>query len=89
MSRSRFFTNPGLEAVAQRVHVTVGAHAGIAEQVPGAADALAALEQDERPSGALAAQVHGGTDARQAGADDEHLHMFRWHAGRLSRRILL
>src|SRR4029077_5747201 len=28
---------PGLEAVAQRVHVAVGADAGIAEEIPGAA----------------------------------------------------
>src|SRR4029450_10279476 len=35
---------PRPEAVAQRVHVGIRAHTGIAEQVPGAAARLAALE---------------------------------------------
>ena len=45
----RLRLRPRLERVAEREHVRVGADAGIAEQVPGAADAVAPLE-DRRSS---------------------------------------
>ena len=62
---------PGAERVAQGGHVRVRAHAGIAEQVPGAADGVAGLEEGEgapRPP-----QVGPGADAREARADDRDL----------------
>ena len=70
---------PGLERVAQRVHVRIGADAGVAEQVPGAAEALAAFEDDEAAVGAALAQVHRRADARQAGADHQHVEVFDRH----------
>ncbi len=36
-----FFAFPGLKAIAQSVHITVAADAGVAEQVPGATHSLA------------------------------------------------
>ena len=63
----------GRKRVAQRVHVGVGADAGIAEQVPGAADRLAAFEDGVALARAAVLQVPGGADARQAGADDQHV----------------
>jgi hypothetical protein len=43
--RDRHFARPRPEREAKRVHVGIRPHAGIAEQVPGAADALAHVEQ--------------------------------------------
>ena len=62
---------PGFEVVAEGVHVAVRPDAGVAEQVPGAADGVAAFEDGEIEAGAIALQMHGGADAGQAGADDE------------------
>ena len=77
----RLGLDPRLERIAQREHVRVGADAGIAEQVPGAADAVAALENDETLARALLLQVIAGADAGQAGADDQDVEMFCWHGG--------
>jgi hypothetical protein len=76
-------TGPRAEGVAERVHVGVGAHAGVAEQVPGAPDPLAGLEQHEARAGAEPAQVHGGADARQTGTDDDDVDVVvgRGHGG--------
>ncbi len=68
---------PGPPREAKCVQVRVGAHAGVAHQVPGAAHGLAPLEDDVR----LAAQ-HGlsavrHVDTGDAGADDEHVDVFR------------
>src|SRR6185437_15202443 len=43
--RLRF--GPRFERIAQRKHVAVGTNAGIAEEVPGAADAIASLQDHE------------------------------------------
>ena len=51
----RLLMCPRLERVAQRVHVAVGSHPGIAEQVPRSAQPLATLEDHERPIRTLAA----------------------------------
>ena len=72
----RLRLGPRLERIAQREHVAVGADAGIAEQIPGAADAVAALEDDETLAGALLLQVIARADAGQPGADDQHVEMF-------------
>ena len=71
-----FCVEPRLEAVAERVHVAVRAHAGIAKQVPRAADRVARFEQHERLSRALLAQVHRCADAGEACADDDDVEMF-------------
>ena len=75
----RLGLDPRLERIAQRVHVGVGADAGIAEQIPGAADAIAAFENDKALARALLLQVIARADAGQAGADDQDVEMFGLH----------
>src|SRR4029077_10412354 len=53
----RVFVAPRLERVAKRVHVGVRADAGVAEEVPGAADRLAGLEDRVALAGGVALQV--------------------------------
>src|SRR6185312_13230641 len=66
---------PRAERVAQGVHVGVCAHTGVAEQVPGAADPLARLQDHVGAVGTLALEVARGTDPRQAGAHDEDINV--------------
>src|SRR5581483_9284823 len=87
-SGDRLRFGPRLEGIAERVHVRVGADAGIAEQIPGAADGMAAFEDDESLRRTFGLQMIAGGDAGQAGADDQHVEMFNrhcalrnWHAG--------
>src|SRR6202043_1575003 len=75
----RLRLGPWLERIAEREHVRVGADAGITEQVPGAADAVAALEDHERLARALLLQVIACADAGKAGADNQHVEMFWCH----------
>ncbi len=72
----RLRLGPWLERIAQREHVAVGADAGIAEQVPGAADAVAALEDGKALARTFVLQVISRADAGQPGADDQHVEMF-------------
>ena len=62
---------PGAERVAEGEHVRVGPDARVAEQVPGAADGVAGLEDGEGRPRAVGLEPVGGADARQPGADDE------------------
>ncbi len=64
---------PGAERVAEREHVGVGADAGVAEEVPGAADRRAGLEDRVALARTVAPQVAGGADAGEAGADDQDI----------------
>jgi hypothetical protein len=73
---------PGAEGVAQRVHVGVGADAGVPEQVPGAPDGTACLEDGVGGPGALGLDVVAGADARQPRADDEDVEVLRGGHGR-------
>ncbi len=77
--RDRLRLGPRLERIAEREHVAVGADAGIAEQVPGAADAVAALEDDKALGGAFVLQMIARADAGEPGADDQDVEMFGWH----------
>ncbi|SIM14672.1 Uncharacterised protein [Mycobacteroides abscessus subsp. abscessus] len=67
---------PGPEVVAEREHVRIRAHTRVAEQIPGAADALARLQHHEL----LARQLTGDTarhaDTRDPGAHDDNVDMF-------------
>ena len=72
----RLRLGPRLERIAEREHVAVGADAGIAKQVPGAADAVAALQDDVALARAFLLQVIARADAGQAGADDQDVEMF-------------
>ena len=71
---------PRLERVAEREHVGVRADARVAEEVPGAADGVAGLEDGKGLLGQLGAQVAGGADAREAGADDQDIDVFGGHS---------
>ena len=66
---------PRLEAIAEGVEVAVRADAGIAMGEPGAAEALLRLQHHEAGARELVGQVIGATDARDAGADDQHVDM--------------
>src|SRR5215475_8475132 len=69
--RDRLRLGPWPERIAEREHVAIGADAGIAEQVPGAPDRVAPLEDDKALAGALRLQVIAGADAGHSGADDQ------------------
>src|SRR5216684_7189810 len=77
----RLRLGPWLERIAEREHVRVGADAGIAEQIPGAADAVAALEDHKALGRTFLLEVKTRADAGQAGADNQHVEMFWWHGG--------
>jgi len=57
---------PRLEAVAEGVHVAVRAHARVAEQIPGAAQVIAAFEDQIGPIRAQASASVAGADAGDA-----------------------
>src|SRR5229473_4002995 len=67
---------PWLERIAHRKHVAVGPDARITEQVPGAADAVAALKNDKTLGRTIVLQVIARADPGQSGADDQHIDMF-------------
>ena len=64
---------PRSERVAERVHVRVGADAGIAEEIPRAADGVAAFEDGVGAAGAASLKVIARRDAGEPGADHEHI----------------
>ena len=66
---------PRLERIAKRVHVAVAADARIAEEVPGPAEVLASLEEQERPMRTLGSEVAGCTDPRQTSPHDEDINV--------------
>src|SRR6476619_1248801 len=72
----RLRLRPRLERIAEREHVAVGADPGIAKQIPCAADAVAALEDDVVLARALFLQMIARADAGKPGADDEDVEMF-------------
>ena len=76
----RLRLRPGLERVAEGVHVGVGADPRVAEEVPGAADRVPRLEEGERLVRAVAPQVAAGADAGQAGSDDQDVEVLGRHA---------
>src|SRR5258708_5773548 len=69
--RDRLRLGPWLERIAQREHVAVGADAWIAEQIPGAADTVAALEDRIALAGAFLLQVVARADAGQPELPDQ------------------
>src|SRR6185503_14999134 len=69
----RLWLLPGPERVAEGEHVGVGADPGVAEQVPGAADRIARLEDREALRRAALAKMAGGADPGDPGPDDQHV----------------
>ena len=76
--RDRIGVGPRPKGVAERVHVGVGAHAGKFEQIPGPADGAARLEDGVCFRRATALKMDGGANARQPGADDQHVERFEY-----------
>ncbi len=72
---------PRPEVVAEGEHVRVRADAGVAEQVPGAADRVRAARGSRTSCRAVAGQVAGHPDAGDAGTDDQDVDVFNWHGG--------
>ena len=64
---------PRLELVAEGVQVGIGANAGVAEQIPGAAGGVARFEDRERLVGLLGGERVRRPDTGDAGADDQHV----------------
>ncbi len=77
---NRLFRFPGLEAEAERLHVAVGADAGVLEEVPRAADVGAAFEDDVGAIRAQGLQVVAGANPGYARADDDHIDVLGSHA---------
>ena len=72
------------------MHVTVRANAGIAKQIPGAADLVAPLQQDEVTIRAIPLKAHRGANAGEARAnnnDVKRLCVHFFHGGDINRRI--
>ena len=65
-----FLPQPRLVGEAEREDAAVGADAGEAKEVPGAADTRAALEDGVRVSGVALLDAVGGADTGDARADD-------------------
>src|SRR5258705_6750115 len=72
----RLGIGPRPEPITEREHVRVRPDARVTEQVPGAADGVAAFEHDHRLVRALLAQLAGGADAGQACPDDQNVCCF-------------
>ena len=70
---------PRLEDVAQGIHVGVRPDAGVAEQIPGAADGRAPFQDRIGATRTVGLQVNGGADSRKARAHDQDVEMFARH----------
>ena len=81
----RLLRRPRLEPEPERVHVGVRADTGVFEQVPGAAEVVAALQDQVALRRAAVLQMPGGADAGDAGSDDDDVDKFG-HAVKLSTR---
>src|SRR5579884_2230481 len=65
-----FFAGPRLIGEGQREDAAVRAHTGVAEQVPGATDLLAPLQDDVADAWVALSNAVGGAQPRDPGADD-------------------
>src|SRR5688572_27348575 len=70
-----FVVTPGAKAIAERIHVRVGADARIAKQVPRPAHGFASFEYDETLPRALELQMAGPAYPRQPRTYDYYIHM--------------
>ena len=70
---------PGLEGIAQRVHVRVRAYARIAKKIPSAAERLAPFEKSQAALGAILFNLRGSAYAGQARAHNQHVKVFNLH----------
>ena len=70
-------TNPGFEAIAERVQIRVGPHARVLVGFPGTAERVFHLEDGVGLTGALILQMVGGADSGDSRADDQDVDMLR------------
>ena len=82
----RLVRRPGLEGEPEGEQVGVRADAREAEQVPRATDRVASLEDREAPTGRAHGEVARGADARDPGADDQHIDVGARAVVRVRRR---
>ena len=68
---------PRLEGIAERVHVGIRADAGVAEQVPGAADQVAGLQDGVAQPRAARLEMAVRADAGQPGANHQDVEVRR------------
>src|SRR5690242_230295 len=72
----RFRVAPRTEAIPERVHVGIRAHAWISKQIPRSAHHIAALEDEKGFSRTLHLQMTTRTNPRQARAYDDDVEVF-------------
>src|SRR5207244_1007150 len=77
--RDGLVARPGTELVAEREHVGVRADTWVAEQVPGATDGIAGLEDGVAGPGALGLHVVASADAGQPRAHNENVDVLARH----------
>ena len=82
-----FSDGPRLEPESEGEHVGVRADARVLEQVPGAAEVLAALQDRVALGRAAVLQMPGGADAGDAGSHDDDVEMFAHGAGAYQRCV--
>src|SRR5690349_12590553 len=71
----RLVFTPGAEAITERVHVGVGAHAGITKEVPRATHRIAPFENDKTFARAQRLQVTRAPNPRQPRSHDDDVNM--------------
>ncbi len=78
----RFLRCPGFEAVAEGVHVAVGAHAGVTKEIPGAAEVRSSLEDHVTAIGRQRLQVVSRSDTGDTRAHHHHVEVLDSDHGR-------
>ena len=78
---------PGAEAIAERVHVAVGANAWVTKQIPGAAHRLAPFEDDKTFPRTLSLEMARAANSRQPRPNHYHVHVFHTRPLRLEKVV--
>src|SRR6185369_12959695 len=66
---------PRAKAIAERVHVGIGANAWVAKEIPRSADRVASFQYGEALSGSVHLQVTRSPNSRQPRAHDYDVHV--------------
>lgn len=69
----RVVLGPRLELEAEALHVGIGPNTRVAEQIPGPADRVAAVDDGEGPARLLRLEVMTQVDPGDPGSDDQHV----------------
>ena len=65
-----------LEAIAQRIHISVAANSRVTEKIPGSAQSFPALQDRDRLARAVPTESTSRANPRQASANYEYVDMF-------------